>query len=474
MAFGVSRMAQTIVKLPHHLLALLCTDVLTQAYAATAKICTTGADTFIGNSEKRFGIGSWMSRGICVRADSVDALCYSTLEATLENLNNLRSGEYNGAAGVLALLPTIGALLGAPTTEIWRLLTVVPFGGGIAMALSFGSAILPVRVEDYETDWNDDELTLGSIVTLRRKRGKPKENMELETSRKLNRLVEKIRSRMRQDESLRLRKDYLAFGLVGMALLFIVTLTAIADNWAQIPFKETWKLFVSDIPYDVTVSNGDKIKKKLEKPYPSVNEFLSQLSSMRNGTAIFSGSREYARPRNSVLIMVSVIKDSNERIGPYLRLFTKCTSIATFVTGTAFFASVQLLALPVAVMTLTLVLAAGVFSRAITGWIVSGVNQTEPMLHVIVNSTQEAQHVIARILSMDEDSEVQVDDDEARKIQVEIDGHIFVEQRRVARRTPWHIRILGVLSRPYDLRKVDASELYRKVESQESPPSEEV
>ncbi|KAL8896486.1 MAG: hypothetical protein Q9207_007681, partial [Kuettlingeria erythrocarpa] len=48
-------------------------------------------------------------------------------------------------------------------------------------------------------------------------------------------------------------------------------------------------------------------------------------------------------------------------------------------------------------MTVTLVPGAGVSSRAITGWIVQGVNKTEPMLHVTVNSTQEAQRVIARI-----------------------------------------------------------------------------
>ncbi|KAL8924696.1 MAG: hypothetical protein Q9208_003886 [Pyrenodesmia sp. 3 TL-2023] len=239
-------------------------------------------------------------------------------------------------------------------------------------------------------------------------------------------------------------------------------LCAIAENWAQVPFQETWELFVSDIPYDVTVQNGDSIITKLEKPHKSFTHVLRQLGSLRAGSVTYRGSQQHTRPRNAVLVMVSVIKNGDAIHGPLLRVFSKCASIATFVMGTAFFASTQLLALPVAVMTLTLVLGADVFSRAITGWIVQDVNKTEPMLHVIVNSTQEAQHVIARILSLDEDAGMPAHGDEMRKIQVEIDGHVFVEQRRVAHRTPWYPRAFGVLAEPFDLRKVGIWELARK------------
>ncbi|KAL8870544.1 MAG: hypothetical protein Q9174_003439 [Haloplaca sp. 1 TL-2023] len=467
---------QLLDRIPSQTLPFLVTLLFAWLDVAAAIDCSTPVDNFIGNAESKLQINQWINRGICVRSADEYRVCYQTLEDTLENLNNLRSAEYNGAAGVLALLPTIGALLGAPTTEIWRLLTVVPFGGVIAMTLSFGGAILPVRVEDYENDLSSDRQTLGSIVSLRARRGRAKADVEDEARIKLDQLVEKIEARMHQDESQRLPKAQLSFGLLGMILLFLgaqaamviveqggilpwwcssrwwmhlwyflVTLTAITDNWAQIPFKETWKVFVSDVPYDMTVRGGDKIVSKLEKPHSSVKHVLQQLASLKAGSAYFSGSQQYTKPRNAVLVMVSVINDGKERVGPLLRLFTKCNSIATFVVGTALFASVQLLALPVAVMTLTLVLAAGVFSRAITGWIVSG-----------------AQHVIARILSLDEASGVRVNGDEYRKIQVEIGGHVFVEQRRVAYRTPWHVRLLGVLSEPFDLRKIDMSEVVRK------------
>lgn len=249
---------------------------------------------------------------------------------------------------------------------------------------------------------------------------------------------------------------------ISLTFIFPVTVTAIAENWAQLPFKETWKLFVSDIPYDIKVRGGDSIIAKLDKPEESVTRVLQSLASLKAGTATVQGSHQYTRPRNAVLVVISVVNHGDQRIRSLLRLLSKCTSIATFVTGTALFASVQLLALPMAVMVLTLVLAAGVYGRAITGWIVQGVSKTEPLIHVIVNSTHEAQHVIAQILSLDEygteDMEYP-DETEVRKLQVELHGHVFVKQRRVAHRTPWYLRTWGVLAKPFDLRDVDMSKM---------------
>ncbi|KAI4246118.1 MAG: hypothetical protein L6R40_002070 [Gallowayella cf. fulva] len=465
------------------------------AYAQDAKICETAPDQYIGNSQDHFQITKWMSRGVCVRSHSNDLACYTTLEATLKNLNELRVGEYTGAASVLALLPTIGALLGAPTTEIWRLLTVVPFGGGLAMLLSFGGAILPVRVEDYGKDLSSHKVSFPSKGAKGTKGAKTSNRQHIhdETYDELNAVVEKIKARMRQDQTQRLPKGHLLVGLLAMVVLFVgaqaamtiteqggvlpwwctsrwwmhlwygmVTVTAIAENWAQLPFKETWKLFVSDIPYDIKVRGGDSIIAKLDKPEESVTRVLQSLASLKAGTATVQGSHQYTRPRNAVLVVISVVNHGDQRIRSLLRLLSKCTSIATFVTGTALFASVQLLALPMAVMVLTLVLAAGVYGRAITGWIVQGVSKTEPLIHVIVNSTHEAQHVIAQILSLDEygteDMEYP-DETEVRKLQVELHGHVFVKQRRVAHRTPWYLRTWGVLAKPFDLRDVDMSKM---------------
>ncbi len=77
------------------------------------------------------------------------------------------------------------------------------------------------------------------------------------------------------------------------------------------------------------------------------------------------------------------------------------SSIGVFVTGTAFFTAVQLLALPMAVMVLTFTLAAGVFGRGFANWIVTRVDGEEPLIHIIVKDAREAHQVISRILELD-------------------------------------------------------------------------
>lgn len=215
---------------------------------------------------------------------------------------------------------------------------------------------------------------------------------------------------------------------------------------------------MSDIPYQVDIRGGDSILPQLENPDGATKEVLHQLASLRAGTATLRGSKQYTRPRNTVLVMVSVVTKGQGRIRALTRLVCKCLSIATFVTGTAFFASVQLLAMPVAVMTLTLILAAGVFGRAITAWIVSGIGKTEPLIHVVVDTTHEAQHVIARVLSLDNYDSQETGGNEVRKIQVELGGHVFISQRRVGHRSKWYLKTLGVLAPPFDLRTVHHSE----------------
>lgn len=242
-----------------------------------------------------------------------------------------------------------------------------------------------------------------------------------------------------------------------------MTFTAIAENWVQFPFEESWKLFVSDIPYDVNIQNGDSILPTLQNSNVKASHVLHQLASLKAGTATLRGSKQYTRPRNAILVIVSVAIQSQSPYRSFLRLLSKCASIAAFVTGTALFASVQLLGLPVAVMTLTLILAAGIFGRAISGWMVSGVDETEPLIHVIVNTTQEAHHVISQILRLDQCEETheekarnsqETGEKKVRKIQVELRGHVFVDQQRVGHRSRWYVNALGVLAEPFDLRKV--------------------
>lgn len=137
------------------------------------------------------------------------------------------------------------------------------------------------------------------------------------------------------------------------------------------------------------------------------------------------------------MIMVSIIGEP--RFRSLWRLLSKTFSIAAFVTGTAMLASVTLVPLHIAIMVLLVMLCAGVWCRAITGWMVSLAFETEPMIHVISDTRSEASQAIREILSM--------------PFQVETNGHVFIKQRRVAKRSPWFVKIMGLLASPYDLRK---------------------
>lgn len=188
-----SRISRPIFKVCRQILSLCLTKLIARAHAANLEPqnCSSEAVRYIGNPH-RFVITSWLNRGICVRSDNVADTCYKSFDLALKNLNSIHAAEHAGAASVLALIPTIGALLGAPTSEIWRLLTVVPFGSGLAMTLSFGGAILPVRVEDYANDLNRHKVTIERNVAPRAKGSTQSEDTQKEKNEGLNQVLDKI------------------------------------------------------------------------------------------------------------------------------------------------------------------------------------------------------------------------------------------------------------------------------------------
>lgn len=224
-----------------------------------------------------------------------------------------------------------------------------------------------------------------------------------------------------------------------------VTLTAPTENLVQLPFIETYKFYVSSVAYNISISGGESITEFFTKGEATDNVAvgLCQLSTLKTANLTIHGSQQFTRPRNSVMIMVSVVGE--RRFGSFWRVLSKATSIAVFVTGTAMFASVTLLSLPIAVMVLTLDLLAGIFGRAIAGWIVSRVSETEPMIHIISSTRQEAYRAVSEILSLKSD--------DGTPFQIEVNGHVFINQRRMTKRSPWLVKILGVIAEPFDLRR---------------------
>ena len=196
-------------------------------------VCELGSDR---DPLFHFLLRKWVQRGDCIRSSyrlrcdhipdrlhkcvrsNIHLRCDEVLDRLLTNLVSIRAAEYAGAASVLSLLPTIGALLGPPTSEIWRLISIVPFGGILAMTLSFGGALMPVRVEDYETTLSRRDTATGSIISLRspipgNRLGEP------EIEQKLRALSDKVRERLDLPESVRLPKRHLLLGLFIMLLL---------------------------------------------------------------------------------------------------------------------------------------------------------------------------------------------------------------------------------------------------------------
>jgi hypothetical protein len=194
---------------------------VTSASEKAQVLCSTTPDTYIGNAQAKFVMTAWMQRGICIRAKGGDGICYQTLLDVLNNLVELRKAEYGGAAGVLALLPTINAILGAPTNEVWTLLTILPFGGALAMLLSFGGAIMPVRVEDYEQAMRKRNIAIGSITSVVSFRSSNGEADQPDLEDKLSELHSSVLSCMARKKPLRIHRLSLSAGLLGMTLLFI-------------------------------------------------------------------------------------------------------------------------------------------------------------------------------------------------------------------------------------------------------------
>ena len=238
------------------------------------------------------------------------------------------------------------------------------------------------------------------------------------------------------------------------------------------------------MPYRVEIKDGDDIMDQLSTREESVTRSLHRLARLRAARVIHRGSTIKTQAVNTVIIMVSIVAHDNP-LSSVKRLFTKMSSIAVFVTGTAFFAAVQLLALPMAVMVLTFILAAGVFGRGFANWIVTRIDREEPLIHIIVKDSLEAHEVISAILELDHqipelkvegeqedktDGEI-VEDEETinRLVQVEIGGHIFIKHRRVAYRSPWIVRIWGIMANPYDLRRLGENGLESEYSTRYEP-----
>lgn len=88
--------------------------------------------------------------------------CFGNLSIALSNIGPIASTSGNGSSGALTLLPTAGALIGAPAKELWILYKLVPLAGILSMFLSLGGNILPNASGDYEGETNRYDGIIGN------------------------------------------------------------------------------------------------------------------------------------------------------------------------------------------------------------------------------------------------------------------------------------------------------------------------
>ena len=258
-----------------------------------------------------------------------------------------------------------------------------------------------------------------------------------------------------------------------------VAASSILENIAGVPFTDQWTLRVSraprvrisedaplvrqpkhttvfrpaednlsDVPLDKsgitpTVQVFEEVPLVRRTTSGGPTEILDALKAGFNckGQVVRDSNEPWSSSRVPFYVIISLEGIS----GPHaaLRVFSKAFAIGVFVTGTAIFASAQLIAMSMAIAVLCLVLGAGVFGRVIGLWMVSEMMKTKPVLHRVVKSRGDAAEYIDRILNID-------------GLVVDVMGHVIVNGRCIQR----HNQIfslaswLGLLAGPFDIGKL--------------------
>ncbi|OAL47923.1 hypothetical protein IQ07DRAFT_108064 [Pyrenochaeta sp. DS3sAY3a] len=91
----------------------------------------------------------WVGRAQRIRGAGNPIYCSGNLSIALMEVGAAYQASSNGSTTLLTLLPTAGALIGAPAKELWVLYKLVPLAGFFASLLSLGGSIIPKQVSDY-------------------------------------------------------------------------------------------------------------------------------------------------------------------------------------------------------------------------------------------------------------------------------------------------------------------------------------
>ncbi|KAI0381946.1 hypothetical protein F5Y04DRAFT_280177 [Hypomontagnella monticulosa] len=274
-----------------------------------------------------------------------------------------------------------------------------------------------------------------------------------------------------------------------LAWYLVVILSSLLENFALVPFTKQWTIRVSTAPNSISISkdapmifapqypegsdatcedgitpapdrdaaslgllqSGVDIKRtaveEIRNYGPTVSdrgriEFLRNLENHGfNTVGQVRIDQPWAASRQSFLVVLSMAGVTHSHAA--LRVCSKAISVGVFAAGTATFASASLITMSVALTTLCLVLAAGVFGRVASMWMVSEMMKEHPVIHRVVRKEEEADEFMYEILNTE-------------GLTFELLGHVFINRRCIKRYNRWFnwSSVFGILVSPFNLRKL--------------------
>lgn len=131
---------------------------VTQFANATDPAVQDDVEVLIG----MFSWRNWSATADAIRNGADRRQCLTNLSLALAAVGPLTQSETSGSSGALTLLPTAGALIGAPTKELWVVFKLMPIAGVLSMLLSLGGNIVPTEASDYEL--NSSTFSYGGMI----------------------------------------------------------------------------------------------------------------------------------------------------------------------------------------------------------------------------------------------------------------------------------------------------------------------
>ncbi|RYP61711.1 hypothetical protein DL771_010031 [Monosporascus sp. 5C6A] len=330
-----------------------------------------------GQPGGRFNFTAWFARGTCIHAISNYTECQNTLRQTLDNQDSLHTTEYSAGATVLALLPTVGALLGSPSAEIWMLLKILPFGGTLALLLSFVNVMIPDRLADYlgpmtilDTNGARDAVPAGPSLVVPSQEGKS------------------IAPDIAEEVSVRIRT---------------VMANTLMNSYIAVPFDHYVKLYITPLPKNCNVK-GQSVSAQLADPRSiraNLATFVaSSKAELASTSRIWFPTRLF-RQRRNIVVLISKVRPTNGdgSVTPRFlaHLVIKLSGATVYMFATSVFAAVSLLALPMAQFVLMMVIGAGISGRHLTSYLAAKTGQKDSFIHVIADSEERAGQIVQRV-----------------------------------------------------------------------------